>query len=210
VNEILKQRLVGALILVALGVIFWPIIFVQPGHDDMALQGTIPPRPGISTTALTAPDPIGLRASPEIAARSIPVPDVLMDDGLGDVLAKAPRESTVAKPTTVKPAGVSSPKPAPGQPRESAPEPLALDGDGIPLAWILQVASVSVAQKADSLRMRLLDMGHKGYVKKVRSGERDLYRVYIGPKFERDRLERLQPEVDSEFGVTSMIVRYVP
>ena len=31
-NDILKQRLVGALILVALGVVFWPIIFLQP--DD--------------------------------------------------------------------------------------------------------------------------------------------------------------------------------
>ncbi len=32
-NEVLKQRLIGALILVALGVVFWPIIFVEPGQQ---------------------------------------------------------------------------------------------------------------------------------------------------------------------------------
>jgi hypothetical protein len=34
--------------------------------------------------------------------------------------------------------------------------------------------------------------------------------VYIGPKFERGRLEAMQAEVDREFGVKSMIVRYIP
>ncbi|MDG2270665.1 MAG: hypothetical protein P8L39_00075, partial [Halioglobus sp.] len=38
-NDILQQRLVGALILVALGIIFWPIVFVQP-EDQTALQQT--------------------------------------------------------------------------------------------------------------------------------------------------------------------------
>ena len=41
-NDILKQRLVGALILVALGVVFWPIIFVEPGVKDTPGDSRIP------------------------------------------------------------------------------------------------------------------------------------------------------------------------
>jgi len=85
-----------------------------------------------------------------------------------------------------------------------------LDEDGIPVAWILQVASVSSAEKAEQLRERLLQVGQKAYVKRVRRGDRNLYRVYIGPKFERAALEKIQPRIDADFGVSSMIARYVP
>ena len=94
--------------------------------------------------------------------------------------------------------------------RSEPPQKLALDADGIPVAWILQVASVSSADKADQLRQRLLKMDQKAYVKKVQRGGKDLYRVYIGPKFERAALEKIQAPVDAEFGVTSMIARYYP
>jgi DedD protein len=67
VNDILKQRLVGALILVALGVVFWPIIFVEPGDKAVAQQTRIPPRPDVVTTPIEVPDLAGLRASPERA-----------------------------------------------------------------------------------------------------------------------------------------------
>jgi DedD protein len=94
--------------------------------------------------------------------------------------------------------------------REKAPEKLAMDGQGVPVAWILQVASVSSLDKAEQLRQKLLQKDHKAYTRKVKSDGRELYRVYIGPKFERARLEAIQGEVDREFGVKSLIVRYVP
>ena len=85
-----------------------------------------------------------------------------------------------------------------------------MDSDGIPVAWMLQVVSVSSPDKADQLRQRLLAMDHKAYVKRVKVGDKSLYRVYVGPKFERARLEEIKTEIDAEFGVKSMIVRYVP
>lgn len=85
-----------------------------------------------------------------------------------------------------------------------------MDADGIPIAWILQVASVSSADKADELRQRLLQVDKKAYVKRVKRGGKDLYRVYIGPKFERATLEAMQSDIDARFGVNSMIARYLP
>ena len=55
-NEVLKQRLIGALILLALGVVFWPIIFVEPGEQGGAGEVVIPPRPNVTTTPIEPPD----------------------------------------------------------------------------------------------------------------------------------------------------------
>ena len=37
-----------------------------------------------------------------------------------------------------------------------------------------------------------------------------LYRVYIGPRFERAALEKMKGGVDEKFGVSAIIVRYYP
>jgi len=80
----------------------------------------------------------------------------------------------------------------------------------VPIAWILQVATLSSAQKADDLKRRLLALGHKAYVVKVRSDGKTLYRVCIGPKFERAEIEKLKKGIDSAFGVHALVARYVP
>ena len=212
-NDILKQRLVGALILVALGVVFWPIIFVEPGDEAVAQQARIPPRPEVVTTPIAVPDMAGLRASPEraVPAETEPVEPPAPEPELkADIIAK---ESVEKAPAPV----IDKPAPAPivasqrvERTRSEAPQKLVLDADGVPVAWILQVASVSSADKADQLRQRLLKMDQKAYVKKVRRGDKNLYRVYIGPKFERAALEKTKAQIDAEFGVTSMIARYYP
>jgi len=153
----------------------------------------------------------GLRPSPEIAIQQAqdepePTPEPKPEPRPSEKEAQPVVEAKVeAKPTPV---------PLESKPeqrtRSEAPEKPALDSDGVPLAWILQVASVSSADKADALRKKLLAMDHKAYVKKIKRGDKSLYRVYIGPKFERARLERIQAGIDSEFGVKSMIARYVP
>ena len=222
-NDILKQRLVGALILVALGVVFWPIIFVEPGEQPAAERASIPPRPQVDTAPIEAPELAGLRRSPPMAAQQEPeqgqgqeqvqkreqeqelvsVKPAAEPEQPSAVAEKAP--AAIAEKTPVAVAPVEPPRT-----RSQAPEKLAIDSDGVPVAWILQVASVSSADKAEQLRQRLLTMQQKAYVKKVDRGGKDLYRVYIGPKFERAKLEKIQSDVDAEFGVKSMIARYIP
>jgi DedD protein len=195
-NDILKQRLVGALILLALGVVFWPIIFVQPPEKATGPQQTIPSRPSVSTVAVEAPDSAGVRASPEISVQEeeevpqVPVAVEIPTEEPEEEAADAEQEPDVI--------------------RSRSPEQLAIDSDGVPVAWILQVASVSSAHKAEEMRRRLIDMELKPDVKPLHSGGKTLYRVYLGPKFERAKLEALQAKIDKEFGVTSMVARYIP
>ena len=208
-NDILKQRLVGALILVALGVVFWPIIFVEPGSQPVAEQARMPPRPQVDTTPIEPPDQVGLRPARAVTARAEMVEvDVPLPDPAPEPLAVEPEPEPEPKPEP-KPVQPATAPPA-SPTREVAPERLAMDSQGVPIAWILQVVSVSSADKAEQLRQQLVDKDRKAYTRKISSNGKTLYRVYVGPKFERARLESLKTEVDKEFGVNSMIVRYIP
>jgi DedD protein len=219
VNEILKQRLVGALILIALGVVFWPIIFVEPG-DSAGREGRgIPERPEVSKVPIPAPSKEGLRATPELESRKAlerddvareaavvaeKVTPASNDETTPEEAATKPSVKTAAKPA-VEPATVNVKKT-----RTEAPVKPTIDAQGVPLAWILQVASVGKPDKAEELRIQLLAMGHKAYVKKIHRGETVLLRVYIGPKFERAALDKIKAGIDAKFGVESIIVRYTP
>jgi DedD protein len=205
VNDILKQRLVGALILVALGVVFWPIIFVQPEEKIAMDQQSMPPSPAISTVPIEPPDQMGLRASPEIDAQSNAAEMAATVDANQAVSAN-PDSEAAPQPLEETPIVSSS---APDT-RNEAPEKLKVDDDGVPIAWTLQVATVSSSEKAEQLRQRLLKMNEKAYVVTLNRGGKRLYRVSVGPKFERAELDKLRANIDAEFGVTSMVARYVP
>jgi len=205
VNDILKQRLVGALILLALGVVFWPIIFVEPEERYAQEENGIPPAPVIDSTPIEPPSADGLRASPEWEVEDAGS-DQAVDEVVTVILEESPVEPALAEadPEPVRTA------PDTHRTRTEPPEQPALDSKGLPVAWILQVASVSSASKADELRDGLLAMREKAYVKKVEKGQKDLFRVYIGPNVERAQLEGIQAGIDKRFGVKSIIVRYVP
>jgi DedD protein len=208
-NEILKQRLVGALILVALGVVFWPIIFVQPEQGASEAPLSIPPPPDVSTQAVDAPDPGGLRGSPEPldSIEGENVYGMFDEDIAAGNLPETDHDQSDPQPEQETVQAGSEPE---RETRAEAPAPLAMDADGVPLAWTIQVATVSNADKAEKLRQRLLALNHKAYVATVNSGGKRLYRVGVGPQFERAELEKLQSGIDQEFGVKSLIVRYLP
>ncbi|MFT4822592.1 MAG: DedD protein [Halioglobus sp.] len=206
-NDILKQRLVGALILVALGVVFWPIIFVEPGDAALEELRRIPARPVVDTAPISAPDKKGLRESMPLESRK----EVQRQQEAIDSAQKAfPSVAQAAgeKPAvkTIQPKTSKSTK----RTRTEAPIKPAIDSEGVPIAWILQVASVSQAEKAEELRKRLLTLGYKAYVKKIQRSGDSLLRVYVGPKFERAKLDKMKAEIDREFGVRSMVLRYIP
>ncbi len=211
-DNILKQRLIGALILVALGVVFWPIIFVEPEGPGGLPGARIPPPPAVDTSPIEPPDTAGLRQAAEVVAqrearaeeaaalaeaeRAVVLPEPEPEPEPEQVVVAESEQRAVAEPTRST--------------RKAAPESPQLDAQGIPVAWLLQVVSLSNKSRAESIRDDLIADGHKAYVKPIKSADRTLYRVYIGPKFERAQLERIQGEIDRQLGVKSLVARYVP
>ena len=149
-NDMLKQRLVGALILVALGVVFWPIIFVEPGQRSTMEQVRIPPPPMIDTAPIESPDQEGLRASPAESGG-----EEAGEAFIEDIIESPATTATVAEPAAPDPAMTAE-----SHPRGTARAPGARQ-PGVPVAWLLQVASVSSAAKADELRTSCWSRGKR-------------------------------------------------
>ena len=80
----------------------------------------------------------------------------------------------------------------------------ALDQEGVPAAWTLQLASFKNAANARALRKQLLKAGHKVYSRK----NGDLVKVYVGPELKKQRLEALKLGLKKDFGLDGLLVRF--
>ena len=189
----IKQRFVGFVVLVAIAVIFWPIVFVTPEDaDDFELPVfEMPPKPTVAVSERREPvlDKVDQSILPEMPERQPPI---------------------------VQPVDIASPMPdmalvdADEEPEQqaSALERAEFDGQGLPVSWELQVATFSTAQRAEEIALELRNKGHKAYVSAVNIDGKKLFRVRIGPKMQKQRLQDLQPDIDAYYGVESSIIRF--
>ncbi len=69
---------------------------------------------------------------------------------------------------------------------------------------------MTVRERAEALRDELVAAGYKGYLKRLRRDDKTLYRVLVGPKFQRDDLVAVKTAVDQAWRVDSLIIRYLP
>ncbi|MFT4768969.1 MAG: DedD protein [Glaciecola sp.] len=199
-DNLVKQRLVGALILVALVVVFWPIIFVPGTQKAEDLRVLVPKAPPVDLTPLPEPDSLGLRSGKKAAAQSVETQDVAFpdDEGTSDV-----------ERAGLPPRDVTMPVADLNEARSTLESP-AMDADGLPIAYSLQVATMADKARAESLRDELVSAGYKGYVKRMRRDDRVLYRVLVGPRYSRDELLPVKGAVDKTWRVESLIIRYLP
>ena len=164
----------------------------------MPRQEPIPPAPRVDSGALPAPDDEGLRqsAQPGILTRDTGADVIMPDSALPAESGLQPRSADESgrRPVT----------------RDTPPEIPSLDKDGIPIAWTLQVATMSSRDGARALRDELISAEMKAYIQALRRGNDTLYRVFVGPKFERTQLESIKLQVDSRYDVESLIARYAP
>tara|TARA_B100000123_G_scaffold250387_1_gene209239 strand:+ start:204 stop:785 length:582 start_codon:yes stop_codon:yes gene_type:complete len=192
---VIKQRFVGFVVLVAIAVIFWPIVFVTPENaDDFELPVfEMPPKPAVAVSERREPvlDKVDQSILPEMPERQPPI---------------------------VQPVDVASPMPdvalvdADEEPEQqaSALERAEFDEQGLPISWELQVATFSTAQRAEEISQLLRDKGHKAYVSPIILDDQRLFRVMIGPKLQKQRLIEIQPAINDYFSVESFIVRFTP
>ena len=191
----IKQRFVGFVVLVAIAVIFWPIVFVTPEiADDFELTAfEMPPKPAVAVSERREPvlDKVDQSILPEMPERQTPI---------------------------VQPVDIASPMPdvalvdADEEPEQqaSALERAEFDDQGLPVSWELQIATFSNAERAEEISQLLRDKGHKAYVSPIILDDQRLFRVMIGPKLQKQRLIEIQPAINDYFSVESFIVRFTP
>lgn len=199
----LKQRLVGTLVLVALGIVFWPLIFAPPESSrEPLVLGPMPDPPQIDRSPIAPPE--DFRGSVE---DSLPDTTVLSakEQSLADditLLDETAPEDNLDGLAQLSGALESTERVVP-----SATEPL-IDAEGLAQFWVLQVATVSSQDRAEALVSGLRERQYKAFSSQFQKEGKTLYRIQIGPNVERQRLENIKPEVDRAIAVESQILRY--
>jgi DedD protein len=198
-NDVLKQRLVGALVIIVFGVLFWPMIFSDPNQLSLDRSSQVPAMPSLRKMQLETPEPIADIAS---AGGRYDAQLAMEAQELERVAAVKKSDSEPAKEIAVA-------KSAAATTTRAQPKP-EIDDQGIPVAWVLQVVTVGKKSKAESLVTELIASGYKAYFRPIQHTSSTLYRVNVGPRFERKAIEEIKQVIDKELRVKSIIARYVP
>ena len=85
---------------------------------------------------------------------------------------------------------------------------MPLNTQGLPDAWVIQVASLSTLEAATKLRDQLQADGYKAYVRSV--ADKKIHRVYIGPKLNKAQALALKTELDKRLKVSSLVLPFKP
>lgn len=199
-NPLLKQRLVGALVLVALGVVFWPLIFVTPENRGPLVLQPMSQRPVIDQTPISEPESYESSVAPALPAAP-QNPQVMQDAADASTQTNAEAGALESLPSRES---VATPQPGAGAP---SADPL-IDDDGFAVFYVLQVATVGSSDRAEEIVEGLRSRGYKAFSKRYVRVDDELYRVQIGPNAERDPLLKMKPEIDQALNVDSQILRY--
>ncbi|MDE3735168.1 SPOR domain-containing protein [Pseudomonas resinovorans] len=214
----LKQRIVGALVLVALAVIFLPMLF---SREDELRQVVVeaPPMP-------KAPDmpPVELEQVQVPEPQALPQEPVPPLEPTGDALASDVSAAQDVAPVAPAPPAVPAapaPAPAPAQPQVQAKTPAPspapavahvkteekrLDVNGLPVSWSIQLASLSSRSSAENLQKNLRTQGYNAYIRSVEG----MNRVFVGPVIERAEANRLRDQLARQQKLNGFIVRFQP
>ncbi|MFV3381988.1 MULTISPECIES: SPOR domain-containing protein [Pseudomonas] len=214
----IKQRMVGALVLVALAVIFLPMLFTR--EDEMRQvrveapeAPAMPSLPQVQVEPVQVPEPQPL---PEVSAPMPEQPPVVVNESSAPMttpsqpIAPAPTQAPAPKPAPAPAPKVETrPAAATSAPAVSAPKPAApskIDVNGLPVSWSIQLASLSNRAGADNLQKTLRSQGYNAY---IRSAD-GMNRVYVGPLIERAEAERLRDVINRQHNLKGFVVRFQP
>ena len=187
----LKQRIVGAIVLVALGVIFIPMI-LNRDESNTGITGTnIPQKPpelqqlATQTTPALPPAPVQPVETRQLVDKDTP--------SLPAATPPLAQETTpVAKP-------------------EVSTQNTSKPGDSAkPRAWVVQIASFTERSKALALRDRLRKAKYTCFVESVTAKHGTLYRVRVGPLIKHEEADKVQAKIAKQLKLKGTLVMAYP
>lgn len=232
-DKVLKQRLVGASILIALAVIFLPMLFNGDGGEPTQRQLTLdlPDRPSDSGREIRRLplDPDEARRPPvetvaEPPSQTVPDPgddEETLDETervTGDGSAadsretEAPETSEPVRPAGQNRNGEAGPETDPEPEAEPEPEtPPAADPEPVDTAsegdWVVQVAVFSNRESADRISERLDGLGHEPMIDVLVRDQAELFRLRAGPYTSRGDADRALSQIAATVAGVEPVVR---
>ncbi|UJJ31920.1 SPOR domain-containing protein [Halopseudomonas maritima] len=190
-DERLKQRIIGAVVLIVAAVVFLPMLL--SGQDEtVQVEVEVPEAPLLDREPIAPVQPAELPPAPTVAELPQtlePAPQV-----------SAPQTAAVAP----APAPVVEPEPV-AEPEPAAPAPATPPAAG---DWVIQLGSFSSAANAEGLSQTLRTQGYNAYTHAATVQGKSITRVYVGPLATREAANRLRDELERKRGSKGLVVAY--
>lgn len=90
----------------------------------------------------------------------------------------------------------------------STDEVFMLDQNNLPISWTLQLGSFRQRDNAVRLRQSLRDARFSTYVLTADSNKGQVYRVFVGPMLNKNKLINFAEDIESKFEIKGQIIRY--
>lgn len=198
--------------LIALALIFLPIIFDGEGSYEPQVSSRIPPVPIITPMEDPVPTrPVILANQPGFgqSANSPAVNAEMATETEAETAQEEPNESSSGEvPQQQENAGAA----ALAQVVDSTPsferEAPQLGADGLPQGWSVRLGTFSDENNAAQLLERLLEAGYKAYARDIVRDQDTLTAVFVGPWLDRVRVDSYQKELQDEFNLAGYVVKY--
>jgi DedD protein len=197
----LKQRLIGAIVLVSLAVIFIPIILEGPDDEWTPRSHSIPEQPQMDYRA-----DMELELPPEtpVVDETVAMEAISQEQAESEPQPAVEVVKTAAVPVKAPEPVKAAPKPAPPV-KQTAPavpttEPLK--------GWFVQVGSFGQEMNAKGLQDRLAAADFHVQLQDVKLGNKHTYRVLVGPSPTRTAAEKQAEKLKSGQHLTGMVIEY--
>ena len=191
-NQQLKQRLVGATVLIVLGIIFLPMILDKPAP--------VKTKPDITNFELN-PYKQNKVAQSKSPVRSIPPEVIARYEEMGNKqnpIASVPKTKNEVKPDQ-KPFKMAHLEP------ETRPKKSPEKTESEP-KWAVQMGSFSNKENANRLVQRLKNQKYPAYYEDAVSAGKTIYRVRVGPFNSKAEIEKIKQKLDQKEKLKTLIV----
>ncbi len=202
-NQTLKNRLVGVLVLLVVSAIVWPILF---RFDTNSIQ--IDDEEFASEVDYIGEQISQLQQETELIQSEVLGQTPESQEQKSRALAKTiEQKPTLTLPKSPEDVGNFRPAKQVDKQKAVTRSPVELDSQGIPVSWTVQVATFSQWENALHLKQGLIDAGFKAYQKPEDKKFAGPYVIYVGPNLEKSKSQTIAKQVEEEFNTGKGLVK---
>ncbi len=224
----LKQRLVGAFVIVTLAIIFLPMIFDKPHKTASVVVTPIPPKPEFRTIEISKPK------QPEFEALAVNPKNGLVEklsasqsgeesqqaDGSSSAKTKAKSSHSVENLNELNKGSVEQSEPTSSKQRTpqkgsevvvastKTKEPTVSHLPVFKNVWMVQLGTFTNFKNAYRLRDQLRKDGFDGHTKMITLNGKKAVKVFTGPFVKKREAIKTKKRLDQKYKVDSRIVYF--
>jgi len=182
----LKQRLVGAVVLIALAVIFIPMLLSGGRQMEMPMFGSNVPERSAEITNIKH---IDVEEMQKTERRPVNPKRIPIDHGLPEPKIVKEKKTIVEKIVALA--------------ESKEKKPVIKE-----TVWAVQVGSFSKKSNALGLKDKLRKKKIHAFVERIMKNNKATYRVRVGPEITRKKAEALKKKLKKEFKLSGLVVKH--